>query len=170
MTYNMESFLHSSVDLYLDLSRKLGFQSNLRDVATPFISEDHTESPQGARCSTGPVLYCPHCRHAFPQSESVPDSVFRATMKKLVRAAGVTIPNVKARSDLGPCGASGSLSAAGGDTDCGIMGSIAAKVLMKVMYAARMARPDLQRAICHLACFVTKWDSVCDRKLHRLMC
>ena len=26
------------------------------------------------------------------------------------------------------------------------------------------------RAVCHLACFVTKWDASCDRKLHRLMC
>ena len=33
-----------------------------------------------------------------------------------------------------------------------------------------MARYDLLRAICHLACFVTKWTPECDRKLHRLMC
>ena len=41
---------------------------------------------------------------------------------------------------------------------------------MKVLYGARMARFDLLRAVCALACCVTKWDTNCDRKLHRLMC
>ena len=41
---------------------------------------------------------------------------------------------------------------------------------MKVLYAARMARFDLLRAVNGLACLVTKWDSTCDKKLHRLMC
>ena len=29
---------------------------------------------------------------------------------------------------------------------------------------------DLLRAVCALACCVTKWDPDCDRRLHRLMC
>ena len=33
-----------------------------------------------------------------------------------------------------------------------------------------MARFDLLRAVCALACCVTKWGTDCDRKLHRLMC
>jgi hypothetical protein len=41
---------------------------------------------------------------------------------------------------------------------------------MKVLYGARMARFDLLRAVCALACNVIKWDTYCDRKLHRLMC
>ena len=41
---------------------------------------------------------------------------------------------------------------------------------MKLLYAARMARLDLLRAINHLACFITKWDTECDKRLHRLMC
>ena len=44
-----------------------------------------------------------------------------------------------------------------------------ASILMKILYAARIARFDLLRAICHLACFITKWSSECDLKLHRLM-
>ena len=40
---------------------------------------------------------------------------------------------------------------------------------MKVFYAARVARQDLLRAVGHLACHLTKWDSECDRRLHRLM-
>ena len=53
MTYDMEAFLRSTVDLYLSLSRSRGFQANLRGVATPFIAEDHAASPQGAPCGTG---------------------------------------------------------------------------------------------------------------------
>jgi hypothetical protein len=38
-------------------------------------------------------------------------------------------------------------------------GPIASRVLMKILYAARMARPDLLKAVNSLACMVTKWDS-----------
>ena len=46
----------------------------------------------------------------------------------------------------------------------------AAKVLMKVLYAARYARFDLLRAVCYLAQYITKWDAQCDKRLCRLMC
>ena len=51
----------------------------------------------------------------------------------------------------------------------GTLQPIASKVLMKILYAARMCRFDLLRATCGLASLVTKWDIVCDRKLHRLV-
>ena len=38
----------------------------------------------------------------------------------------------------------------------GVLSPIAAKVLMKVFYAARVCRPDLLRAITFLACSMTK--------------
>ena len=41
---------------------------------------------------------------------------------------------------------------------------------MKILYAARMARFDLLRAVCHLACFITKWTPECDKRLHRFVC
>lgn len=47
---------------------------------------------------------------------------------------------------------------------------IAARVLMKALYGARLARFDLLRAICYLTTFISTWDAVCDTKLHRLMC
>ena len=40
---------------------------------------------------------------------------------------------------------------------------------MQVLYAARLARHDLLRPTLRLASQVTKWDSECDKKLHRLM-
>ena len=47
---------------------------------------------------------------------------------------------------------------------------IASRVLMKILYCARMCRYDLLRATCALACRVTKWTKTCDRRLHRLVC
>ena len=52
----------------------------------------------------------------------------------------------------------------------GELAPIASRVLMKVLYAARMARFDLLRATCFLATRVTKWSEACDRLLHRMMC
>ena len=46
----------------------------------------------------------------------------------------------------------------------------AAKVLMKILYAARYARLDLFRAVCAVAQFITKWDEQCDLRLYRLVC
>ena len=46
---------------------------------------------------------------------------------------------------------------------------IASKVLMKILFAARMARPDLLRATQSLASRVTKWSIECDIALHRLV-
>ena len=51
----------------------------------------------------------------------------------------------------------------------GILKPIASKVLMKILYAARMCRYDLLRATCALASLVTKWTPSCDKKLHRLV-
>ena len=41
---------------------------------------------------------------------------------------------------------------------------------MKILYAARLARFDLLRAVSFLATKVTKWDAGCDKALHRLIC
>ena len=41
---------------------------------------------------------------------------------------------------------------------------------MEILYGARLARFDLLRPIAALASKIAKWDSVCDRMLHRLVC
>ena len=51
----------------------------------------------------------------------------------------------------------------------GCLGNDAAAVLMKVLYGARMGRYDLIRPVQALASRVTKWNHLCDRKLHRLI-
>ena len=40
---------------------------------------------------------------------------------------------------------------------------------MKLLWGARLGRPDVLRAISHLATLVSKWSKACDRILHRLM-
>ena len=52
----------------------------------------------------------------------------------------------------------------------GVLGDCAAAVLMKILYGARMGRYDLIRPVQALARLITKWDGMCDRKLHRLVC
>ena len=52
----------------------------------------------------------------------------------------------------------------------GLLAPIACKVLMKILYGARPARFDLLRPIAALAYKITKWDTVCDRMLHGLVC
>jgi hypothetical protein len=56
------------------------------------------------------------------------------------------------------------------ENERGVLQPIASSILMKVLYAARMARFDLLKAVAGLAKKVTKWDLNCDRKLHRLIC
>jgi len=51
----------------------------------------------------------------------------------------------------------------------GVLAPIASRVLMKILYAARVGRYDLLRPLCSLATKVTKWSVTCDRMLHRLV-
>ena len=56
------------------------------------------------------------------------------------------------------------------DTDKGLLAPVASKVLMKLLYAARMARWDLLRPVCALAACVARWTKMCDKMLHKLVC
>jgi hypothetical protein len=51
-----------------------------------------------------------------------------------------------------------------------VLQPIASRILMKILYAARMCRYDLLRAVCGLASCATKWTHQCDSDLHRLIC
>ena len=83
MTYDMEPFFQSCIDKYLNLARDCGFTANLRIVATPFLAEDHRDSPQGKPSHEGAAIYCPACRHAFSPSESITDAEWKNTLKEL---------------------------------------------------------------------------------------
>ena len=55
------------------------------------------------------------------------------------------------------------------DEKSGKLQPVASKILMKILFAARMARFDLLRATQSLASRVTKWSIECDVALHRLV-
>ena len=55
------------------------------------------------------------------------------------------------------------------DEKSGGLQPIASKILMKILFAARMARYDLLRATQSLASRVTKWSEDCHVGLHRLV-
>ena len=56
-----------------------------------------------------------------------------------------------------------------GNSSAPTLANVACKILMKILYAARMARYDLLKSVSLLAGRVTKWDSTCDQELHRLV-
>ncbi len=54
------------------------------------------------------------------------------------------------------------------DTD-GVLSTMAVRILMKVLYAARIGRWDLLRSVTYLSRRVTRWTPDCDRRLLKLM-
>ena len=52
----------------------------------------------------------------------------------------------------------------------GEMSGDASKILMKILWSARLCRPDLMKSISDLTRRITKWSKGDDRKLYRLMC
>ena len=46
----------------------------------------------------------------------------------------------------------------------------ASKILMKILYAARICRLELLKAVNYLSSRVTKWSKRCDARLFRLIC
>ena len=54
-------------------------------------------------------------------------------------------------------------------TESGKLAPIATRVIMKILYAARMYRFDLLHSVNALARDVTRWCRACDKKLHRLI-
>lgn len=54
--------------------------------------------------------------------------------------------------------------------DLGELSSIAAKVLMKVLYVTRMVRFDLIQPVTALARVVSRWNRACGKKLLPLVC
>ena len=46
----------------------------------------------------------------------------------------------------------------------------ASRILMKILWCARLCRPDLSKAIADLTRRLTVWSKADDIRLHRLMC
>ena len=75
MEYDMEEYVESSIALYRSLVQdQLGpsetpesrYLRNVRPCVTPFLTEDHRDSPAGRPAATGKCMRCPGCWHTFP--------------------------------------------------------------------------------------------------------
>ena len=72
MVYDMEDFLQQCIDKYKALATAVGSAPKLPKVDTPCVAEESSLSPQGAPASTGPIVECHWCKHAYP-----PPSVYK---------------------------------------------------------------------------------------------
>ena len=120
----------------------IGKDTKLKRVSTPSLPEDTKESQYRAPISGKKGIECPWCMHQF--DPDTPDPYRSGTSSD-----GTSLDESNPRGTLAPH---------------------AASVLMKLLYAARIARFDLLRSINSLARNVTKWSTSDDAKLHHLMC
>ena len=119
----------------------IGKDTKLKKVSTPSLPEETKSSPYRAPSDGKRKVECPWCAHSFD-------------------------PEMPVRSETGN-------SRPGQDSETLSRGNLAphaASVLMKLLYAARIARFDLLRSINALARNVTKWTKDDDARLHHLMC
>ena len=51
----------------------------------------------------------------------------------------------------------------------GVLEAVAARIVLKLLYLARVGRMDILWSVNALAREVTRWNPACDRRLHRLI-
>jgi hypothetical protein len=151
--YNMEDFLKSCVERY----RELTGVAVLRKASTPFLEEP-----------TKPDFTDPG---GLMDPEPDPDAALKALDTYIV-----DVKSLQQNEYTRPAAAAAPETSEAWDSAASEphvpleLAVYAAKILMKILYAARYARMDLLRAVCALAQKVSKWDRVCDVKLYRLVC
>ena len=168
MTYNMEEFFDSCIEKYTSLAGP-GFK--LKKVPTPFV-EDLVKHGPCAPSHDGDWMECGWCKARLRPEDFRTGKGRHYTQPS--SCGGVATATGASAGCGGVAAATGGGTSSNNNNDShpprGVLADIASSILMKVLYGARMARFDLLRAVCALACCVTRWDSDCDRKLHRLMC
>ena len=141
MTYDMESFLEQCIKRYKEVAGK---DVVLKSVATPSLPEDTKQDPARAPSSSSKDIYkCPWCSCTFAGRGCISPSEHAKGSEETAD------PNSEVRGELAPH---------------------AASILMKLLYAARIARFDLLRSINNLARNITKWSFKDDARLHHLIC
>jgi len=156
ITYNMEDYLKATVDKYLRLAKEInGAPLQLKQSWTAAIVEDQKDSPMGKPVATGPCITCPWCKFAFPKEDSAdPGTQFRKGSQNTQTTTKKS--KLKALEEPDPLG--------------GVLQPLAASILMKILYAARMARFDLLYVVSRLACYISKWTPLCDKRLFKIIC
>ena len=119
----------------------IGKDAKLKKVSTPSLPEETKSSPYRAPSDGKRKVECPWRAHSFDPEMPV------------LHETGSSRPGQDSES-----------------LNRGNLAPHAASVLMKLLYAARIARFDLLRSINALARNVTKWTQDDDARLHHLMC
>ena len=190
--YNMESYLKGTVDRYKEVAQKLmDTPITLKEVGTPFLQEDQNDSPTKSPCAKGAHRSCPWCKHSFPVGDFKQD-MFNIPFdfeKAKNRIQYYKEAKLKEQQLTPACAAIPTHNRAENKRDIqqqntheqhvevtlqdgsaqGRLQPIAASILMGILYAARMARFDVLRATCRLACYTTCWTKACDVRLMRIM-
>ena len=186
MTYNMEALFRDCVRTYVELT---GHNCPFRKVSTPFLPEDQRQAPvskPASDASESSWSTCPWCKHQYvggcaPKVCTSCSGVIRSR-------GGIVVPGCRSRGDSfsrsedslarksyypafpGKSMVPDSTNAKDPETEAPRELNVpAARILMKIMYGARMARQDLLRAVCVLARMLTRWDEMCDKRLLRLV-
>ena len=161
VSYDMEDFLGSCVKRYIDLATEVqGTAPKLRVVGTPFLDDADGDCPAGSPCAPvgSPSVFCPWCNNNFPVAGNTSDPIAALREADRKKAKQKKVADEEATANA-PEGSLPQLDKSS-ETDApdrGVLQPLAAKVLMKILYGARMARFDLLKAVCDLACFVTRW-------------
>jgi hypothetical protein len=156
--YDYESFLVSSLEVYKDLARRDGYFASLHKVGTPFLVEDQQTSEVRKPQPGEHPMQCPWCKHTFAASSS--DTRAASLSSESGTRVAMTAGTSEERKMQITAKQAGKVNV---DNIDYVPGKFTAKsvasILMKTLYVARIARFDLLRAICHLACFITKWSA-----------
>ena len=174
VTYDMEEFLGSCVKRYIDLATEVqGTEPKLRVVGTPFLDDSAGSNVAGSPCASDgtPSVFCPWCNNHFPVAGNTSDPIAalreadrkKAKQKKAAEEAAKQNGNANVGGDGSADGTSEAENSylrmdkplEADAPDRGVLQPLAAKVLMTILYAARMARFDLLRSIIVRACLVT---------------
>ena len=134
-------FIEQYIERYLSLAPA---GTKLKKVGTPFLAEDASVGESRAPVKGADLVQRTWCEHTFPALVG----------RQRFQSGGSSPPHDAASRKT---------------IEAGELAGSAAKILMKILYAARVARWDVLRAINRLVCFFTKWTTDCDRKLHRLV-
>ena len=184
--YDMEKFLSSCCDTYEQLATECGQKVSWDTVATPFIEENDWEDlSRRPLADDEDGLKCPYCQGIYPEDcfEKVPRGLANqrqyASCQKVGSGTSVGHGASQQKGSGTPVGHAANskkntkleerLDQPPPDQPQGRLNSIAARVLMKVFYAARLARFDLLRAVANLARYLTKWTKEMDLILMKLM-
>ncbi|MCP4209475.1 MAG: hypothetical protein GY767_20865, partial [Shimia sp.] len=152
VTYNMKPFMESCVTRYLDLCEERdGVRPQLRKAMTPYLHSDHRKSPSCAPHTDGEAVKCPWCKTSFdlanplpglPPPSGVRGDSHPSCGENSSTPEGVGGKQKRVRSKDGSSGGGGLAAKNENGKVNRPMNKLAASVLMKLLYGARMAKQE----------------------------